>query len=205
MQAKQHHSRRRRRAKRCPHLLPPAVVAAAVGVCFSASLLGVNAFVHHLGISSYGRPQVPRHGSVRAAVPPIACSAVEEGRPRSPEMVVVESPPATCRRAALQRAWRASSTESIAHEQVRLAAFPLQLAPTRVLILRAQDTLLPPSLFLEWNCFAPSLYLHEKQLLNLPPIRGTYVSPVVPCDTCGGNLAGWEQRADGHGVGPPPG
>ena len=123
MQVERRQSRRRRRVEGRPQLLLPVVVAAAAGVCFSASLLGANAFVPQAGIAGSGSRHVLRHGSVglRAAAPSAACSAVEKRWQRSPKMVLRESTPATCQRAALQRAWRASSTESIAHEQVRLA------------------------------------------------------------------------------------
>lgn len=123
MQAEQRQSRRRRRVEGRPQLLLPVVVAAAAGVFFSASILGANAFVPQAGIAGSGQRGVLRHGSVglNAVAPPAGCSSVETGWQRSPKMVLGESPPATCQRAALQRAWRASSTESIAHEQVRLA------------------------------------------------------------------------------------
>lgn len=115
MQAEQRHSRRRRRVEGCPQLLLPVVVAAVAGVCLSASLMGgANAFVQPSIIAAApGRREVPRHGSSAT----VGYSAVGKGLQRSPRMVLGESTPAACRR-ALQRAWRASSTESVAHEQV---------------------------------------------------------------------------------------
>lgn len=135
MQAEQRQRRRRRRVEGRPQLLFPVVMAAAAaGVCFSASFLGANAFVPQAGIAGSGRRHVLPHGSVglRAAAPSAACSSVEKGWQRSPKMVLRESTPATCQRAALQRAWRASSTESIAHEQVRLVACVLAYTTSHI-------------------------------------------------------------------------
>lgn len=137
MQAEQRHSRRRRRVEGFPQLLLPVVVA---GVCLSAALMGgVNAFVQPSIIAAApGRREVLRHG----LGPTVGYSAVRKALQLTPKMVLGESTPAECRR-ALQRAWQASSTESVAHEQVR-ACLPLA-------VLDSLPIPISPACASEWN------------------------------------------------------
>lgn len=106
--------RRRRRVEVCSQLLLPAVAAA--GLCVSGSHLIAHAFVppYPPPISWSPRNSL-RHNSKAAA--PRTSVDFHYGRQHSATMVIGEPPSAACRR-ALQRAWRASSSEATSHEAV---------------------------------------------------------------------------------------
>lgn len=108
-----HRSPRRRRLEVSSELLVRALAVA--GLCLSGLHLRADAFVPS-AVPAW-RPRLASRHIWRATTPPPATYSEDSETHRSVMNVLGESPSAACRR-ALQRAWRASSSEATIHEQV---------------------------------------------------------------------------------------